>query len=200
MAIRISRSVAFSLKTAAGRAYLRCSTASTSVLDTVAVQIIAMCVQPCLGAFDMVADFRDDLPEPRRVVHFDEVRYLMGGEVVQHIGRREDQPPGERQRTRRCARTPAARLVADRYPPHAHAERLGIGCGRLLQILASFALEVIMHPPLDVVAAASHAEDTLAAIANFSPDRAALAGTMHDSVRYPAQRHHRARKKRRGLR
>src|ERR1700722_8918460 len=98
MAVRISRSVAFSLKTSAEHAYRTCSSASTSILDPVTVQIVAMCVQPGLGAFDMVADFRNDLPESRRVVHFNEVRHLMGGEVVQHIRRREDQPPGERQR------------------------------------------------------------------------------------------------------
>src|ERR1700722_18639588 len=103
MAVRISGGVAFSLKTAAGRAYQRCSTTSTSILDTVTVQIVAVCVQPGLGAFDMVADFRDDLPEPRRMVHLDEVRYLMCGEVIKHVRRCEDQPPGERQRAGRCA-------------------------------------------------------------------------------------------------
>ena len=57
------------------------------------MQIVAVGVEPRLGPFDMAADFRNDLPEPRRVVHLDEMGDLVGGEIVQHIGRREDQPP-----------------------------------------------------------------------------------------------------------
>jgi hypothetical protein len=64
------------------------------ILDPVAVQIIAVGVEPGLGAVDMAADLAHDAPEPRRVVHLDEMRHFMGGEIVQHVGRREDQPPG----------------------------------------------------------------------------------------------------------
>ena len=54
-------------------------------------------LEPGLGALDMAADFRNDPPEPRRVVHLDEMRHFMGGEIIQHIGWRQDQPPGKRQ-------------------------------------------------------------------------------------------------------
>ena len=71
--------------------------ATTLILDPVTVQIVAVGVEPGLGALDVAADFRDDPPEPRRMVHLDQMRDLMRGEIVQHKGRREDQPPGKRQ-------------------------------------------------------------------------------------------------------
>ena len=86
------------------------------VLDAVAVQVVAVGVEPGLGALDMVADPGHDSPEPRRVVHFHEMRDLMCGEIVQHVRRCQDQPPRERQRSCRGARTPAARLVARSTP------------------------------------------------------------------------------------
>ena len=63
------------------------------VLDPVTMQIVAVGVEPALGAFDMAADAAADAPEPRRVVHLDQMRNFMRGEIIQHIGRREDQPP-----------------------------------------------------------------------------------------------------------
>ena len=62
------------------------------------------------------------------------MRHFVRGEIVEHVGRREDQAPRERQRARRGAGTPAARLVADRQPLDPDAERLGIGLRGLLQI------------------------------------------------------------------
>ena len=61
------------------------------------MQVVAVGVEPGLGAFNMIADLSDHPPEPRRMVHFDEMGRLLGGKIVQHIGRREDQPPRERQ-------------------------------------------------------------------------------------------------------
>ena len=85
-------------------------------------------------------------------------------------------------------------------PLHLHAERLGIGLRRLLQVAPHFTLQVIVHPALDMFDAARNAENPLAAVAGFRPHRAAGAGAMHDFVRQAAQRHHGARKKGRGLR
>src|SRR5271167_3326491 len=56
-----------------------------------------------------------------------------------------------------------------------------------------------MHPPLDIFGAACDTEDTLAAFARLGPDRAALAGAVHDSVRDAAQWNHGTGKKRRSL-
>ena len=64
-----------------------------SILDPVAVQVIAVGVEPLLGAFGRGADPRHHPPEPRRVVHLDKMRHFMGGQIVEHEGRRKDQPP-----------------------------------------------------------------------------------------------------------
>jgi hypothetical protein len=63
------------------------------ILDPVAMQIVAVGVEPALGAINMAADFRDHPPEPRRMVHLDQMRDFMGGEIIQHERRRQDQPP-----------------------------------------------------------------------------------------------------------
>jgi hypothetical protein len=69
-----------------------------------------------------------------------------------------------------------------------------------VQILAGFALEKIMDATVHVLTAARHAQDFLAAVTGFGPDRAALAGAMHDPVRHAAQRNGRADLKRYRLR
>jgi hypothetical protein len=63
------------------------------VLNAVAMQVVAVGIEPGLGALDMTADFPDHPPEPRRMIHLDEMRHFMGGEIIQHEGRRQDQPP-----------------------------------------------------------------------------------------------------------
>src|ERR1700694_3926975 len=118
------------------------------VLDPVAMQIVAIGVEPGLGALDVTTDPADHSPEPRRMIHFDEMGHLMAGEIIQHIRRREDQPPRERQRPRGGARTPAARLIADRQPLHLDAERLGVSLRRLLQGAARIGVEIVMNPSL----------------------------------------------------
>ena len=47
------------------------------VLDPIAVQIVAVGIEPALGTLDVVADATDHAPEPRRVVHLDEMGHLM---------------------------------------------------------------------------------------------------------------------------
>jgi len=51
---------------------------ATSVLNAVAMQIVAVGIEPGLGALDMTADPCDHPPEPPRMIHFDEMRHLMG--------------------------------------------------------------------------------------------------------------------------
>ena len=53
------------------------------------MQIVAVGIEPALGAFDMTADAATDAPEPRRVVHLDQMRHFMGREIVQRISRQE---------------------------------------------------------------------------------------------------------------
>src|SRR5262245_19573671 len=70
---------------------LRLTSVGALILDPVAMQIVAVGIEPALGALDVIADAADHAPEPRRVVHLDEVRHFMRGEIIQHKGRRENQ-------------------------------------------------------------------------------------------------------------
>src|SRR5690242_18653973 len=108
-------SLAMTAATKAGGhgSWLFARTTKHLILDPIPVQIVAVRIEPPLGALYRRADPRHHLPEPRRVVHLDEMRHFVGGEIVEHEGRREDQAPGERQRAGRRAGTPAARLIAD---------------------------------------------------------------------------------------
>ena len=60
------------------------------ILNAVAMQVVAVGIKPTLGAFDIIADLVDHPPKPRRVIHLDQMRHFMGGEIIQHVGRRED--------------------------------------------------------------------------------------------------------------
>ena len=64
---------------------------------------------------------RQQPPEARRVVHHLEVADLVLDDVVEDLGRREQQPPVERHRARGRARRPAGALAADRQPRVARA-------------------------------------------------------------------------------
>ena len=77
-----------------------------------AVQVGAVDLQPRLGALGLGKQPARQLPEHRRMVHVHDMRDLVRGEIVEHIGRREDQPPGEIETAGRRARAPAARGVA----------------------------------------------------------------------------------------
>ena len=61
------------------------------------MQVVAVGIEPALGAFDVIADPIDHAPEPCGMVHLDQMRDFMRGEIIEHIGWREDQPPGKRQ-------------------------------------------------------------------------------------------------------
>ena len=65
----------------------------TGLQQAIAVQIGAMHVEPGLGARHIRANAIDQPPEPRRVIHLDEMRHFMRGEIIQHERRRQDQPP-----------------------------------------------------------------------------------------------------------
>ena len=116
----------------------------------------------------------------------------MGGEIVQHERRRQNEAPGERQRPRRCARAPAARLVADREPLDLDVQHIGVALRGFLQVAPCFALEKVVHAPVEMFAPAGDTENPLAAVTCFGPRRAALAGAMHDPVGDAAQRNDRA--------
>lgn len=144
--------------------------------------------------------FAAHAPEPRRVVHLDEMSDFVGGEIVEHEGRCEDQAPGERQRAGRGAGAPAAGLIADREPLDPDTEFGRIGFRRALKIAARLALEEVADAAVDMFEPTGDAEDAFTAISHLGPHRAARAGAMNDAMRRAAERYHRARLERRGLR
>src|SRR5580692_5666758 len=127
------------------------------------------------------------------------MRDLVGGEIIEHVARREDEPPRERQRARGRARAPAARLVADRDSPHRHAEAIGIARDRGLEIALGLALEVVGDAPRHMVALARDTQQTAAIAVDLGPYRAARAAPVRDRVDDAAQGKFRAMRERRGL-
>src|SRR4051794_16564343 len=170
------------------------------ILDPVPVQIVAVCIEPLLGALHRRADLAADAPESRRVVHLDEMGDLVRGEIVEHIGRCEDQAPGERQRAGRGAGAPTTGLIADREPLDLDAKLRGISFRGTLKVAAGLALEEVADATVGMLDAAGDAENAFTAIAHFRPHRTARAGAVNDTMRNAAKRYHCARLERRGLR
>src|SRR6266702_4388098 len=170
------------------------------ILDPVPVQIIAVRIEPLLGALHRRTGFSAHAPEPRRVVHLDEMGDFVGGKIVEHVGRCEDQAPGERQRARRGAGAPAAGLITDRQPLDPATELDGIGFGRALKIATRLALEEVMDAAVGMFEATRDADDAFAAVAHLRPHRAPRAGAMNDAMGNAAKRYHCASLERRGLR
>ena len=54
----------------------------------------AVCVEPGLGFVHCRIEPFDQRPEARGMIHLDEMRDFMGGNVVEYERRREDQAPG----------------------------------------------------------------------------------------------------------
>ena len=64
----------------------------------------------------------DEPPEARRVIRLPQMAELVHNDVSRHFGRCEDEPPVERERAARGARSPASPLVADRDSSHADSQ------------------------------------------------------------------------------
>ena len=65
------------------------------LFEVYGVQLAAMTLQPGLRLFHVRAELLAERPEVRAVVHFLQVRDLMGGEIIDHRGRRHDDAPGK---------------------------------------------------------------------------------------------------------
>ena len=63
------------------------------------MQLAAMAAQPGLVGVHVRADIFHQGPEPIGVIHFPQMGHLMGGEIVQHFGRRKDDTPAEIERS-----------------------------------------------------------------------------------------------------
>src|SRR4029077_10427973 len=86
-------------------------------LSAVAMQVGALRDEPALGTADIGIDACNDPPEPARMIHLDQMRNLVRGEIIEHEGRSHYEPPRERQNTARGARAPPAALIAHRNEP-----------------------------------------------------------------------------------
>ncbi len=159
-----------------------------------------MHVEPDFRALHRRAVPRQQPPEPRRVVHLLKVRNLVGGEVVEHERRRQDQPPRERENARGRAGAPAACLIAHADAPEVDAHAVRITPRRRFHVAPGFALEIVADPARQMPRIAGDAQEPLAVLADLGPRRAARLRPMRDAMRNAAQRQFAARRERRRLR
>ena len=66
---------------------------TTILRQPVAMQIAAVDVEPDFGALMIGTKALDQPPKPGGMIHLDEMRHFMSGEIVEHKARREDKPP-----------------------------------------------------------------------------------------------------------
>ena len=69
---------------------MTCSGVTLGSVETVAMKIRAMSVEPGLGMAHMRTDPLDQPPEPARVIHLDQMSNLMGSEIFKHKWRRQN--------------------------------------------------------------------------------------------------------------
>ena len=150
--------------------------------------------QPVLGLLEARHGGGDELPEAGPVVHLAQMRHLVGGDIVEHVGGRQDQPPGERQQPARRARAPAGRLVAQRDVPGAHVELAGVPGDARVEILVRLRDQPVLQPARGVLGAAGDVEARHAARRVIDAHHAgALRGPQEaDAMQAAAQRDGRA--------
>src|SRR5690349_19418771 len=161
----------------------------TAILrQAIAMQVAAVHVEPDLGALMVGAEAPHQPPEPRRVVHLDEMRDLVGGEICEHEARGENEPPGIGQDPGGGAGTPAACLIAHRNPPDRDAKLGGVVAAGSFELTLGLAAQKIADPTIDMWRVAGDAKQPLSIIAGFGPHRAADIATMRDPVWRAAKR------------
>src|ERR1700722_9232256 len=133
------------------------------------------------------------------MIHVDDMRHFMRGEIVEHERRRENQAPREIEPAGRGARPPAAHRVAQHHAARLDAELLGMPRHRSFEILARLALEEIGDATRYMRPLAGNADER-SALARFEPDATALARPVHDAMIDAAEWRHRARLERDGFR
>ena len=114
------------------------------------MQIAAMHVEPHLGALVVRAQPLHQPPEARRVIHLDEMRHFVRGEIIQHDAGRQDEPPGKRQHAGGRAGTPAARLIAHGDPLDGDAEFGGKPPALGLEFAPGFAAQEIADAAIEI--------------------------------------------------
>src|ERR1700741_616955 len=107
------------------------------------MQITAMNVEPDFGALMIGTKAPDQPPKPSGMVHLDEMRHFMSGEIVEDEARREDKPPRIGQDAGGRTGTPAARLIAHRNPPDSNSEFGGVAPAGGFEVPLSLATQKI---------------------------------------------------------
>src|SRR5579883_2145622 len=163
-----------------------------------AQQACAMHLQPFFGAVDMVRELGNHAPEGRRMVHVDEMRHFVRGEIIEHVARRHDEAPGKIQGAGRGAGSPAARRTAQAHLARLDAELGRVTAHRGFEIAARFADEEILHAPRDMGRVRPDAEKRQPGVRQplvdrFDPDVAALSRTLDDTMIDAPDRHDFAR-------
>src|SRR5262249_54802319 len=121
------------------------------------------------------------------------------GQIVEHVWRRENEPPGEGQYPGIGARAPTARLVAHANAFERNAELRRVAPAGGVKLAMRLALEKVDDAALGERRAACDAKQPSAAAVGSDPHLPTLAAPMHDAVRQAAQRHLHAVRERRRL-
>src|ERR1700674_163822 len=114
-------------------------------LGTVAVKTGARLAQPVPRLLVTRHGALDEAPKARTVIHVAEMGHLVGGEIIEHEGRREHETPGEGQSARRRAGSPARGLVAHEKALRREIEALGMERHAGLEIEMGLALQPIQQ-------------------------------------------------------
>src|SRR5262245_22089753 len=95
----------------------------------------AVHVKPDAGTLRVATQAVQHAPEPRSMIHFDEMRHLMRRKILKHVRRRQDETPRIGEHPGRRARTPAADLVPYENARDLDAEGLGVAAAGELEVL-----------------------------------------------------------------
>ena len=127
-------------------------------LAAIAMQARAMFPQPRPRLFMAWHGALDESPEAGPVIHVGEMRDLVRGEIVEHERWREHEPPGEGQRARRRARSPARGLVAHEDALRREIEAPRVVLDARLQVEMGLTLQPVEQPARRVLLGARHIE------------------------------------------
>src|SRR5215471_6155452 len=88
----------------------------------------------------------DHAPEARAVIHLDEMRHLVGDDIVEHGFGHEDEPPREGEVAIASAAAPARRRIAHADAAHRLPDRLGEAMRWLAQLALGKIAQEVAHP------------------------------------------------------
>ena len=130
------------------------------------------------------------------MVHFDEMRHLVGDDIVEHRLRGEDQPPAEGEVSLSRAAAPPALRIAYGDPRHSATDPCGQTKSTRRQYVTRREDEVVAHPPRQMSRIAA---DPDLAIDDFDR-RSRVIAIETNPVENPEHRHDGSLGKRYGLR